>query len=297
VSDMMDTDFYFCKFDIKSGYFHVDIVNDHKKYLGFQWTHSNGESKYYFYEVLPFGLASACLIFTKIMRVFIKNWRALGVRVVIYIDDGIICAKLASKCQKIAQMMKKDLESAGFIINRKKSVWIPSQKGEFLGFDIDTTKMEFSVPPQKIEDLLILLRKALKDKLCDANFIARIAGKVISMGPALGPISRLMTRSLYTFIQSRFSWFEKEILCEDVLSELKFWETNISKASGFRMKGSAITTKVIFSDASDHGYGGFVMTRLGNIVAKGSFDEVECFESSTYRELIAVKYILQMVIC
>ena len=59
------------------------------------------------------------------------------------------------------------------------------------------------------------------------------------------------------------------------------------------MKGSAITTKVIFSDASDHDYGGFVMTRLGNLVAKGSFDEAECLESSTYRELIAVKYILQ----
>ena len=35
------------------------------------------------------------------------------------------------------------------------------------------------------------------------------------------------------------------------------------------------------------------MTRLGKEIAKGSFNEVECLESSTYRELIAVKYILQ----
>ena len=145
----------------------------------------------------------------------------------------------------------------------------------------------------KIENLLSFLSEALNQKKCDANFIARIAGKIISMGPDLGPIYRLMTRSLHTFIQSRFSWYRKEFLGEEVIAELKFWQGNIRKASGFKMKGSTITTKVIFSDASDHGYGGFVMTRLGNVVAKGSFSEAECLESSTYRELIAVKYILQ----
>ena len=88
---------------------------------------------------------------------------------------------------------------AGIILNREKSIWIPSQKGEFLGFNIDTTKMEFSVPSKKIEQLLSFLSEALNLKKWDANFIARIAGKIISMGPALGPISRLMTRSLYTF--------------------------------------------------------------------------------------------------
>ena len=190
-------------------------------------------------------------------------------------------------------MIKKDLESAGIVLNREKSIWMPSQKGKFWGFNIDTTKMEFSVPTEKIVKLLSLLKVALNSKKCDANFIARIAGRIISMGPALGPISRLMTRGLYTFIQSRSSWFKEEILGEETITELKFWESNIRKASGFRIKGSAITTKVIFSDASDHGYGGFVMTRLGNQIAKGSFDKAECIESSTYRELIAVKYILQ----
>ena len=39
--------------------------------------------------VLPFGLASACYVFTKLLRPLVKRWRSLGLHVFLYIDDGI----------------------------------------------------------------------------------------------------------------------------------------------------------------------------------------------------------------
>ena len=51
-------DFLF-KFDLKSGYHHVEIFQPHWTYLGFAWG-SQSHMDYYVFTVLPFGLATAC---------------------------------------------------------------------------------------------------------------------------------------------------------------------------------------------------------------------------------------------
>ena len=42
----------------------------------------------------------------------------------------------------------------------------------------------------------------------NAGFIASLVGKIISMGLALGPMSRIMTRNLYVLLWSRHAWCE-----------------------------------------------------------------------------------------
>ena len=59
-------DFMF-KFDLKSGFHHVSMYKSHWKYLGFCWNAGDGP-KYYVFTVLPFGLATACYAFTKLVR-------------------------------------------------------------------------------------------------------------------------------------------------------------------------------------------------------------------------------------
>ena len=57
----------FITFDLKSGYHHVDIHKDCWPFLGFSWGKVTGR-KWYVFKVLPFGLASACYVFTKLLR-------------------------------------------------------------------------------------------------------------------------------------------------------------------------------------------------------------------------------------
>ena len=59
------------KFDLKSGYHHLDIFEPHQKYLGFAWIEGKVLS-YFVFTVLPFGLATACYAFTKLMRLLIR---------------------------------------------------------------------------------------------------------------------------------------------------------------------------------------------------------------------------------
>ena len=80
-------------FDLKSCYHHVDIHEASQSYPGFTW----GEGCDYVFRVLPFSLASACYIFTKLLRPLVKHWRSMGLHVVLYIDDGVCASATEAK--------------------------------------------------------------------------------------------------------------------------------------------------------------------------------------------------------
>ena len=81
VPQMFNKGEYFFTFDLKSGYHHVDIHPDFWTYLGFSWCIGKARLFYmYMFRVLPFGLASACYVFTKLLRPLVKRWRAKGIR-------------------------------------------------------------------------------------------------------------------------------------------------------------------------------------------------------------------------
>ena len=48
----------------------------------------------------------------------------------------------------------------------------------------------------------------------------------------------------------------------------------------------------MYTDASGYGYGGYILQKLGDVIAQGKFSHIEREGSSTYRELLAVKYVL-----
>jgi hypothetical protein len=73
-------DFLF-SFDLKSAYHHIEVSDHHRTYLGFEWE-MNGESKYFVFNVLPFGISSASFIFTKLMKSVVRYWRSLGFNIV-----------------------------------------------------------------------------------------------------------------------------------------------------------------------------------------------------------------------
>ena len=86
-SQYFTKDCYCIKFDLCSGYHHIDIAAEFHTYLGFQW-----EGDYFCFTVLPFGLSSAPFIFTKCLRPMVKLWRENGLKIVLYLDDGLLMA-------------------------------------------------------------------------------------------------------------------------------------------------------------------------------------------------------------
>ena len=60
----------------------------------------------------------------------------------------------------------------------------------------------------------------------NARFIASLVGKIIAMGLALGPMSRIMTRSFYVLLWSRHAWCEHLEINRGVQWELEFWRSS-----------------------------------------------------------------------
>ena len=120
VAEMFEQGFYFGTFDLKSGYHHVPIAKQDQQYLGFSWTFSDGSVKYFEFLVQPFGLYSACYVFTKLMKPLLKKWRGAGIRSALYLDDGIFGGKLFEYVKTVSNQIVNDLCSAGLTINVKK---------------------------------------------------------------------------------------------------------------------------------------------------------------------------------
>ena len=291
VAKIFEQGFFFATFDLKSGYHHIAIHKDDVDYLGFAWEF-NGSTRYFVFLVLPFGLSTASYVFTKTLRPFIKKWRGQGIRCAIYIDDGIQGSPTKKATAYNCLTMREDLEGAGFMLNGEKSCLYPSQTGEWLGFTINTATFTFAVPHRKLQKLLLLAKKEASHKRTTARSIAKIAGQIISMEPGIGPLTRLFTRKMYSFVDACPSWDGGVPLSGDVRQEITFWKENINDLNGFQIKHTHAFSKIVYSDASEHGYGGYIAEKLGDVIARGSFTHQEKGTSSTFRELLAVKNII-----
>jgi len=288
LSELFEQNDYFTKFDLKSGYHHVQMHELHHKFLGFCWTFKGGATRYFQFVVLPFGLSSACYVFTKIIRPLVTKWRGQGLKSIVFVDDGITGHSDFRSAKMAAEIVRNDLLSAGFVINTDKSDFNPTQVGSWLGTIIDTKTMIFSVPEKKITKLLTLINKVLSQKFSSAKQLSKIAGHLSSMHMSIGPMVRLFTRALYKDIENRTSWHSSFVISTDSVSELQFWSLNLVSQNGFTFKHYPTTTKIVFTDASDKGYGGFICEKLDKIICVGKFLPCEENSSSTFRELLAV---------
>lgn len=118
---------FFFTWDLKSDH-HVDILEDHWKYLGFAWLFGT-VTRYFTFCVLLFGLSTACFCFTKLMRPLVKRRRSMAHTTFIYLDDGF-----GSQRDRISAcaIQHKELQSSGLLCNEEKSHW---DLGNCWGFD------------------------------------------------------------------------------------------------------------------------------------------------------------------
>ena len=134
--------------DLKDAYLHVPVLSAHRKFLKFTF-----QGVTYQFKVLPFGLSSAPRTFTKMTRVVILYCRALGIRLIFYLDDGLLLARprqLAANHRDILVGLVLDL---GWVVNWEKSELCPSQDFSYVGLHWSSLSMTVSLPDDKLLDL------------------------------------------------------------------------------------------------------------------------------------------------
>ena len=290
-------DFLF-KFDISKGYHHVDIWEGHQTYLGFSWF-IDGIQKFYIFTVLPFGITTGPFIFTKVMRCLIKHWRSLGLRIVCFLDDGLCTAQSFNIAVTAAYRVKSDLISAGFVINDKKSVWIPTQNITWLGFHFSSERYTLEVTEERCLSLLGSVHTCLKNlPYTTPRKLAKICGKIISTKLVLQNVVQLKTRRLYYAIDKGKTWDGRISMSNypGAVSELKFWANEFRNMNIHYLAKEYKPTLLGASDASDTGIAAKItIDGVDHSICKNlSLEKSQ--ESSTWRELYAVYHSISSLV-
>ena len=291
VLQMFSPGVFVFSFDLKSAYHHIDICEEHWKFLSFKWPSPDGVMKFYEFKVLPFGLTSAPYVFTKVVRQLVKYWRGRGHLTLMYLDDGIGGNMSLERTKFLSDSIRQDLVSSGFSPNDDKSIWEPTQKLVFLGSVLDFEKGLIQIPEGRILKLKSSLAFGLQNSQILARDLASITGQIISMACAVGNVTRLFTRNCYAAIERRTSWDQPVHVSPDIRNELSFWLNNIDAINGKIMSPKSSAVGVVYSDASDTGFGGYFV-QCGLDLVSGVWSDDETRSSSTFREIMAVKFVL-----
>ena len=252
-------------FDLKSAYHSIDINIKHRTLLGFA-VKDDGNTKWYVFNSLAFGIASAGHIFSKVLRVVVALWRAKGHKIIMFLDDGIGGARTLDEAVRSSIFAKESLLGLGFLLAEEKCKWEPSLKAIWLGHDIDMQEAKLYITEERIRRLEIAIESLLcqteKDQysLIHVRVLASVIGQIISLQHVIGKRVRLLTRQMYQCILSRASWNAPVFVTEEAKSELLFWKANarVLNDKGKSLHGKTFYQLCIFADASSTGYGGFI---------------------------------------
>ncbi|XP_067668097.1 uncharacterized protein [Haliotis asinina] len=157
--------------------------------------------------------------------------------------------------------------------------------------------MTIYVPKGKIDKVKLAIDTLLHciHKPVCVRSVASVVGQIIAMKLVVGPVSQLMTRSISIDILKARSWYSKIVLSDMAINQLKFWHENIENYDSRTLVQSATATTVVYSDASDVGFAGYIVN-VDCVPSCGHWSSEEAKLSSTWRELKAAQLVFESLI-
>ena len=162
------------------------------------------------FACLPFGLAVAPRVFTKIMKPVVALLRRTGIRLIIYLDDLLFMNSSKVGLQQDMTTARYLLENLGFVINLEKSCFQPTQQLEFLGFVVNTLDMTPLLPDCKVEAIKSHCSKMLLHHEVSVRELSQLIGKLTASIQAIfpAPLHYRHLQNLKHKALARFGHFE-----------------------------------------------------------------------------------------
>jgi hypothetical protein len=191
---------YMATWDLKSGHFHVPIHPKFQKYFAFR---VGGIT--FTFNVLCFGFAQACYVFTKVMQEPIFELRKRGIPLSDYIDDTFTAAKTYLRCLRQSSVSGRFFSALEAYFGLPKCQFDPVQFLRWLGFMVDSREQTFTLNESKAAKLKTTFQDAISERTTSPRKLANMAGRIISASPAVLPAA-LFSRSLVEAISGNSSW-------------------------------------------------------------------------------------------
>ena len=267
--------------DFSDAYFHIPIHPRSRKYMRFFLN-----KRAYQFTALPFGLATAPLEFTKIVKEVKLMAQNRGIRIHQYLDDWLLRAPSREIGLLHTQVLLSLCHELGWLVNIKKSELNPQQVFTFVGYRFDLL-MGRVLPTQ--ERWASLRQKLLFLKAQDSCTVRQFMSLIGLLTATEKQVwsGRLHLRPIQWHLKRH--WQVPEVL-EKVIPlppslqpHLDWWldEGNVLRGQPLHPLSHALQ---LFTDASNEGWG----AHLGDSTARGVWSEVESQLHINFLELKAV---------
>lgn len=134
---------FMCTIDWKDAYVLLPVRSDHQQFLKFHF-----EGQLYQFTCLPLGLCTAPLGFTKLKPV-VSFLRTLGISAVNYLDDFLTFGESFDSCLENVNTAIRLFKSLGLIIDKSRSILVPTTRIRFTGLLIDSVRLKIELPDEK----------------------------------------------------------------------------------------------------------------------------------------------------
>ena len=240
------------KYDLQSAYFHVRIYEKHWTFLGAKFADEKGNSQYFIFCHLPFGLATAVHAMTKLFKPINAFCGAKGIRHTIFIDDGRLLAKTKEQSREEFAIVKQTLRNAGWQLEKRKTEKDDegNTQKQYLGFEIGSQIMQVKMTKYKAELLVKSLEEIIgsRNRFVPLKFLAAVAGRAIASEAALGPIVHIQLRRTYQEIEAiveRRGWSSNIRITDEVAFDLEHLKSEVQKMKGFPIRTEATAISVV----------------------------------------------------
>eukprot|EP00794_Sanderia_malayensis_P010313 gene10313-11382_t len=272
--------------DLKDAYYSVPIHKDDQKYLKFLW-----KDTYYRFTAFPNGLALCPRKFTKLLKPVYAWLRNKGHLSVAYIDDSYLQADTYDKCVKNIIDTVTLLDSLGFVVHPKKSVFIPAKTITFLGVVLDSVDMTVYLTQDRADSIKRVCDTVLSSTCLTIRQVAQLLGKITFSFPGamFGPLyyCNLDMNKTKALKEAKANFDQVIKLSQDAIAEIQWWGTHVPHL--FNKIDHGNPQIILYSDASKIGWG----CSCNDIKSGGNWTPEEAQFHINYLEMLAAYFALK----
>ena len=235
---LLEPNDYQTSWDLTNCYFHIVIVPEHRKYLGFALPDVHGKLRYYQFNVMIYGVSIAAFVVTSLTKPLLSHLHKRGIRATIFIDDGRIIASSSEEAWSHHKYAISTFEAAGWNIQKAKTSVSPSQKLYHQGLWCDSVSMKYSISEIKMKHIEETIDNILASPRWKLRNLAEAAGKCMAARRAIGSIIPIMMRSTFMILAANIDTANPKSYDHyvepqpRVFSDLKFLRENLRSYDG-----------------------------------------------------------------
>jgi len=248
--------------DIKDAYHHLLLREEDQPFLAFTTL-----GRVFVPLTMPFGMSLAPYMWTKVMRALVQFLRALGFRIISYVDDfGGAPPAAPGEPATVAdtargyQLVRVVFSSLGLWLHPDKGVHNGSTSAQLLGHVVDTANGLYRLPVARAEKIQALAKQLLRFSAAHQRWVRFSAlrvfcGTAVSTTLSVVP-ARFYLRSLFNSLGYRNGRSGDCRLGNQAVADLRWWtglsSTGLTLARPIWPDGP---TMLMDTDASCLGWG------------------------------------------